>query len=227
VQAPPPAELLRAWERSAALAPLEREDLLLELVSAGDVPRGLPVGMRDARLLELRELLFGGVLEGAAECERCGEALEYSMGTEELRRGDVAEELELSVLGRELRVRVPTGADLADAAATGGVEEARALLVERSLGSDELPSEVLEAVAERLAEVDPLADASLALTCPACGHEWTAALEIGAWLWLEVESWARRTVLDVHALASAYGWSEAEILALGPRRELYLELVEG
>jgi hypothetical protein len=34
-------------------------------------------------------------------------------------------------------------------------------------------------------------------------------------------------VLDVHALASTYGWTEAEVLALGLRRELYLELVSG
>jgi hypothetical protein len=32
--------------------------------------------------------------------------------------------------------------------------------------------------------------------------------------------------MDVHALASAYGWSEREILALSDtRRRLYLEMV--
>jgi hypothetical protein len=33
-------------------------------------------------------------------------------------------------------------------------------------------------------------------------------------------------MLDVHTLASAYGWSESEILSLNPaRREFYLEMV--
>jgi|SRR5919204_1829304 hypothetical protein len=227
MQAPTAAELLGAWERSAGLGPVEREDVLLGLVSPDEDPAGLSVGARDARLLELREFLFGGVLDGAADCERCGESLEYSIESAELGGDWVAGELELSVLGHELRVRAPTGADLAAAAATRDLEAARAVLVERALGSNDLSADVLAAAAERLAELDPLVDTSLALTCPACGHEWTVALEIGAWLWLELESWARRTVLDVHALASAYGWSEAEILALGPRRELYLELVEG
>ena len=38
--------------------------------------------------------------------------------------------------------------------------------------------------------------------------------------------WAGRMLLDIHALARAYGWSESDILALPPRRrQAYLELV--
>ena len=43
--------------------------------------------------------------------------------------------------------------------------------------------------------------------------------------WLEIDAWARRTLRDVHALASAYAWSERDVLALSPtRRTLYREL---
>jgi hypothetical protein len=240
VQAPTAAELLTAWERSATLGTAEREDALLRLALPGDDPAALPVGERDARLLELRELLFGEELDGAAECPRCGEAVEYSVPSRTLRvepaRDEDGDGLELSASGHELRLRLPTGGDLAEAAAAADLEGARRLLLERCVlsaaadGRDvapaSLPAPVVAALAERLAQVDPLADARLALTCPECGFGWTVALEIGAWLWSEVESWAWRTLLDVHALASAYGWTEAEILALGPRRELYLELVD-
>ena len=240
MQAPTAAELLGAWERSAALGPAEREDALLELVLP-DEPARLPVGERDARLLELRELLFGGQLDGLAECPGCGEPVEYRVPTGALRaeqpRGVNGDGLALSTSGYELRFRLPTGGDLAAAASGGDLEGARLALLERCVlsatadGREEaparLPPEVVAELAERLAQVDPLADASLALTCPACGNGWTVALDIGAWLWSEVESWAWCTLLDVHALASAYGWSEAEILALGPRRELYLEFLNG
>jgi hypothetical protein len=231
MQAPDAAELLGAWERSARLGPAEREDVLLRLALPDDDPAGLPVGERNARLLELRELLFGDELDGAADCADCGETVEYSLDTGSLLAGrPVSEALELTALGRRFTVRLPTGADLAGAASVGDLEGARTLLLERCVGervAAALPADVVAELSERLARLDPLADAQLALTCPACGCRWTVALESGAWLWSEVDSWARRTLFDVHALASAYGWSEAEILALGPRRELYLELVEG
>ncbi len=227
MQAPDAAELLGAWERSARLRPVEREDALLRLALPDDDPAGLPVGERDARLLELRELLFGDELDGAADCPGCGEAVEYGLDTRSLPAGRPERgTVELDVSGRLLTVRLPTGADLTEAASAGDLEGARTLLLERCVGESALPSDVVAELSEQLAQVDPLVDARLALTCPACECRWTVALEAGAWLWREVDSWARRTLFDVHALASAYGWSETEILALGPRRELYLELVE-
>jgi hypothetical protein len=227
MQGPRAAELLGAWERSAALGPVEREDVLLRLAEPGVEPAELPVGERDARLLELRELLFGTELDGAANCPGCSVPVEYALETGSLLAGRPERgSFELTVSGRELLVRLPTGADLADAASAGDLEEATMLLLERVV-DEALPAEVIAELVERLAELDPLADARFALTCPACGHEWTLAFQIGAWLWSELEAWAWRTLLDVHTLASAYGWTEAEILALGPRRELYLELVGG
>lgn len=240
MRAPTAAELLGVWERSAAFGPAERADALLRLAVPDEDASDVPVGERDASLLDLRELLFGSELDGVADCAQCGEGVEYSLSADALRSGDGRADngdLALSALGYELRLRPPTGRDLADAAAEGDLDRARARLLERCVlsasvdGREEtsvtLPPALFGAVAERLAEAHPLADASFALTCPACGAAWSIAVDIAAWLWAEVESWARRTVLDVHTLASAYGWSEAEILALGPRRDLYLELVEG
>ncbi len=200
MHAPTAAELLGAWERSAALGPAEREDAFLRLTQPDEDPAGLPVGERDARLLELRELLFGGRLDGAAECPRCGEPVEYSASARTLRteRPQAAngDGHGLNAFGYELRFRLPTGGDLAEAAAAHDLEGARELLLERC---------VLSATADGREE----APAGLPP------------------LWSEVESWAWRTLFDVHVLASAYGWSEAAVLALGPRRDLYLELVKG
>jgi hypothetical protein len=239
VRAPAAAELLEVWERSAAFGPPERADALLMLALPGEPAAAPPLGERNARLLELRELLFGGELEGLAACPDCGEAVEYSLSAETLRGGDVevgADLLTLAEDGWEISFRLPTGDDLRAAASAGDVDGARLALLERCVVSAvaggreqpafRLPEHVVAALGERLAAADPQAETLLSLTCPACGGAWSIAFDAGAWLWTELESWARRTVLDVHALASAYGWSEAEILALGPRRELYLELVQ-
>jgi hypothetical protein len=61
----------------------------------------------------------------------------------------------------------------------------------------------------------------------ACGHE-TTQLDTAALLWDEITARAGALLHEVHRLASAYGWSEAQILALSPaRRARYLALVEG
>jgi hypothetical protein len=84
----------------------------------------------------------------------------------------------------------------------------------------------MDAIGERLASADPLAETRLALACPSCHHAWDAGFDIGQFVWAEVEALARRVLWEVHALASAYGWSESITLALSPaRRAMYLQLV--
>jgi hypothetical protein len=62
--------------------------------------------------------------------------------------------------------------------------------------------------------------------CPQCGAVDLADLDIGRFLWFEVRNAARRLLLEIHELASAYGWSEAAILGMSPqRRQGYLAMV--
>jgi hypothetical protein len=97
---------------------------------------------------------------------------------------------------------------------------------ERVLSPEELPSPVITALAARLAEVDPQADVQLSLACPACDHRWQEPFDIVTFFWREIEAWAAHLLREVHLLAMAYGWSEAEIVSMSPaRRRRYLELV--
>jgi hypothetical protein len=90
----------------------------------------------------------------------------------------------------------------------------------------QLPAEVVTGIAESMAQADLLADIQLKIDCPSCQHRWRAAFDIVSFLWTEIEAWARRILFEVHTLARAYGWREAEILALSAtRRQLYLEMV--
>jgi hypothetical protein len=44
--------------------------------------------------------------------------------------------------------------------------------------------------------------------------------------WSEISAEARRLLLEVHNLASAYGWSESDILSMSAlRRRYYLEMI--
>ena len=108
----------------------------------------------------------------------------------------------------------------------------RCLLAVRYQGTeqaiDQLPTDVEQAVGARMAQADPQADVQLALSCPGCRHHWQAPFDIVSFFWNELHAWACRILRDVHTLASAYGWREADILAMSSwRRQVYLEMVNG
>jgi hypothetical protein len=237
-------ELLRVWERGLTQTPAQRALTLLAAACPDTQPDALArlsVGQRDARLLTLREWTFGPQLVSLAACPACGERLELTFDVAEIRVASEVEPVEalsLSLDDHEVRFRLPNSLDLAAIAGHEDAVEARRLLLERCLlttqhngeetPGDQLPSNVLEAVVERMAQADPQADVQLALACPECGHEWQVALDIVAFFWSEISVWAYRTLHEVHVLASAYGWREADILAMSPwRRGFYLSLQNG
>jgi hypothetical protein len=77
-------------------------------------------------------------------------------------------------------------------------------------------------------EGDALFEANLELrvNCADCGAVWDAPFDPVPFLWERVEASARRLLGEIHALARAYGWREADVLALSSaRRRAYLELV--
>ncbi len=237
---PLPLLLLDAWEHGRGLPPARRA-LLLLAAGGPDAPAGLTAGQRDARLLELRRRAFGSRLVALADCPRCGERLELAFPVEDVLSDAVPAppaELALDLDGWAVRFRLPAAIDLADAADRGDAAAARQLLLERcvlaarrgdrELTAGELPEPVVAAVAGRMAEADPRADIRLDLACPGCGHGWQAPLDVVAFFWEELGAWAERTLREIHVLASAYGWGEADILALSPwRRHRYLEMVGG
>ena len=235
-------ELLGIWERGLSQAPVARALELLAAVypeASRDSLAELSVGQRDARLLRLRQMLFGSRLAGFVGCPSCGGRLELTLDVADFLAGSLSEpegEISLSVGEYELRLRLPNSCDVAAAARQGDVDAARRMLLDRCLrsascggepaSSDQLPRQVVEAAGERMAREDPLADIQVGVSCALCRHQWRMAFDIIAFLWSEIEVWACRTLRDVHTLASAYGWGEREILALSPvRRQFYLEMV--
>ena len=93
-----------------------------------------------------------------------------------------------------------------------------------------IPAEIAAALenemTETIATADPLAEIALELACPDCAATWSTPFDIVRFLWSEVDAWAARILDEVHVLASRYGWSEAEILALSPqRRQHYRDLI--
>jgi hypothetical protein len=198
------------------------------------------VGACAERLLGLHESLFGGRLEGFARCPECGAALELGLDISSLRAmvKPVAEMNGVFELGGvTVEYRALTAADLTDAAACVTVAQAHALLLDRAITASHAPDgeviapaqlagDVVERLAQRLAEGDPWAESLLELACPECMYQWTVLLDVAAFLWTALRARAQRLLQEVHALAAAYGWREKDILALSARRRAaYLAMV--
>jgi hypothetical protein len=95
----------------------------------------------------------------------------------------------------------------------------------KSLPGSSLPDNVVATIVEQMSCLDPQADVQLALACPACKYEWEAAFDIASFFWKELQSAGHKILREIHVLASAYGWSEAQILSMsGWRRQAYLAL---
>jgi hypothetical protein len=240
------SELLAVWEQGLSQGPVQR-GLTLLAAACPETPlealARLSLGQRDACLLALREWTFGPHLTSLAKCPGCGERLELNFDVADIRAlppafleagVPEAETLLLNVAGYEVRFRLPNSLDLTEVAAGG--EAGRQTLFERCLLAvrrngraarmHRLPAEVISAVAARMGQADPQAEVHLALTCPACGCNWQPLFDIVSFFWSEINSWAHRILYEVHTLASAYGWREADILAMSQaRRQLYLEMV--
>ena len=78
-----------------------------------------------------------------------------------------------------------------------------------------------------MALADPLAETRLTLHCPKCEVDWEESLDMTSFLWAEIDACVRRLLLEIHTLASAYGWTETEILSLGENRRVrYVEMVQ-
>lgn len=236
------AQLLEVWERGRHASLGERALLLLgaaESDMALEHIGALSIGRRDATLLKLRAQTFGDRLAGLSACPQCGEQLEMDFTVADIllpSPADIPPELTLVTGDYRVVFRLPNGFDVAalgreEAGPAAERQLLQRCIVEVSQGHEarcvvELPEEVIDAIASHMAEADPQAEIALALTCPACGAQWQALFDIVAFFWREIDAWAMRILHEVHVLASTYGWSEQDILALSPwRRQFYLELI--
>jgi hypothetical protein len=245
MNAPSVEHLLQAWERGCGLHPVRRALALLHAASP-DTPLDawacMPIGRRDSALLDLRETLFGKRIETVMPCPQCGEILESDFGVDDLRVPAsellaLPPALQWHAQGYAVDYRLPTSADLLQVLTETRGDESQTRLLTSCIGAihhkdqklvaGELPADIASAIQQEMARHDPGAEIRVTLSCPACMHAFDAVFDIVDYLWSELDDWAQRTLAQVHTLASAYGWSEPQILALSPaRRQHYIDRVQ-
>jgi len=230
------AGALELWEAGLTMTPAARALLLLEAAGHPDAA-AWPVGARDQALL--RSCCgAGGALAAVAECPGCGTPLDLLLDPAQLGTSTAAPHaITVDHEDYSVQCRLPTAGDLdhLDPHTSLDIQQDQLLsacvLHATCAGAPvelhDLPPAVIGAVERALEEADPGADLRLILSCAECGTEWDEELDPVRFAWTTVEQVARTLATDVHALARAYGWSEAEILDLSPfRRHLYLSAVQ-
>lgn len=229
------SDLLTLWEQGLGLHPLDQGLLALSAALPEVPPEGVadwPLGRRNRSLIELHRACFNSNLQAWASCNRCGEKMEFELDAANLvgkAAADTACSSAITVKGHSFRI--PTSRDLAQVAQERDPQAAAICLIERCRndgGEPPLWSEAdLDEIGEALAQADPLAETQISLRCPACNSEWVEAVDLATFVWSEIDARAKRLVWEIHALASAYGWTETEILSLTEaRRNLYLGMVQ-
>ena len=230
------SQILALWEAGRDCHPIDRGLLALAEALPGVDVASRPVGWRNLALLRLRQATFGPQLAACADCPTCGAAMAFDL--------DVATLLE-SVSAPPERAsaepmfdahgaawRLPSSRDQAQAAVAADSDAALALLlracrVDAPPDADLPQGAALDDIEARMEALDPAANIELSLRCADCAHAWTVALDADACVWDDISLCARGLLRDVHRLARAYGWTEPQVLALGPaRRAAYLELAD-
>ncbi len=236
------AEVLSVCERGLRESPVERPITMLAAVASGASRTSLAsltIGERDARLIDLRERTFGTEIACVVTCPECKQQLDLDFETRQIRSRFVADPAAAPWLdygAYRVRFRLPNSTDLATLVHLRSVEEARSVLLQHCLlevlangepiTADRLSQEAMEAVLAEMEQLDAQAEVRLATCCPGCGHQGETLFDIAAFFWTELQMNARRLLREVHALATAYGWSESDILSMSAaRRNAYLELV--
>lgn len=233
-------KLLAMWERGYGER-VSRKALALLTSAMPDAGESdlaaLPVGSRDAALLDLRERLFGTRFTGRTSCPACAEQIELMFDAGEVRRDAPSQRAFSMRIGDcDVELHLPSTRDLEAIESCDDLPSARAELFARCVESvhrgdelaaiDELPPEAIELAAARMSELDPQADVAFDVDCPACAHAWREPFDVVTFLWNELDAAARHLLQDVHQIALAYGWSEDAILALSPaRRAAYLGML--
>jgi hypothetical protein len=194
----------------------------------------LPVTDLDTLFLVLRRMYFGDIVRAEAICPagdcqkrldlsfRIGDFLAYHQPKMPARVVMTDEPGWFRVGGCPAVFRLPTTADLLAVVRTDDAEQ---LLAERCVRPSGQRPSVLRRLQNAMSSMAPNLCEELEGTCPECGTVIRLQFDPQKYVLSELRTDASSIHEDVHTLAFAYHWHEADILALPRRRRtLYVEM---
>jgi hypothetical protein len=214
--------LLSAWDQGMANHDVERALIMLSIAlpeEGHDHLAELPIAERNALLLRLRAITFGPVLRGFTECSNCGAAIEFTLPVDTL--------LSRSEVTPSFHLRPVNSHDLLALFSTHDCADAEKLLLTRCLKPNSTQHLSVSDLRKEFELLNASSETLVALECPTCSQQGQADFDAAHFLWAEVKHAASRLLVEIHELASAYGWSESAIAAMSAqRRSAYMEMLD-
>ena len=195
----------------------------------------LPLGKRIVRLLRIIELTSEETsMAVRLECPhaQCGQGLEMVLPFLQLMTaaggdGDLRRIIHFPRSdGSALPLRLPTGRDQAAwQTRKYSTQEEALTAIARSLidcpSESDLKIDEIEVLASVMEEADPLIAFHVSTRCPHCGQCAELPVDLEACVLRHLAQRQRNLLRDVHELATRYGWTEAEVLAVPMRRRAF------
>jgi hypothetical protein len=236
VDAPEPLTVLALWGDSARATPHQRLAALLG--ACGHPPDAIAndtLGERNRRLMLLHDSLIGRPIEARVDCPTCHTANIFAIPVAEMlalpRTGSTKAAAVVRHGPRDLQFRLPTMADIGILARSDGGSGlklrhavlARCLLHEPAMPPNDatiaaLDDGMIAAVEAAFDAADPLANIMVESACSDCGAAVAASVDIAQFVAADIDSFVAGLLRDIDMIASGYGWSEREIMALPARR---------
>jgi hypothetical protein len=236
----------RVQDLDIDFADQDRPALVTALLARNSEPsdaefwRAQPVGGRIAALLRVLAFTEGDrpQLPVRLSCTepQCGEPLEIALPFDALLAAapgeddDTARPVPVSLPGgRSAALRRPTGRDLHAWRRTpcASRHEAVATMLDALVVEGVVMPEDEPAIADVMATHDPLVAFTVSCACPACGAERDRPIDLETICLARLRQLQRGLLREIHVLASTYGWTEKEVLAIPPaRRAHFLRLIE-
>ncbi len=181
----------------------------------------LTVSQADRALAGLYTMLYGAQAECRATCVACGEGYEFTLdlpqiiAQQDADRPDPPDADGVWTMDDGTRVRAPTPADMK------GDPDRLALALTLNGTAD--PAEI-GAFLDRAA---PVLTLDLAASCAHCGAEAEVRFDLAAYITKRLAAERPFLIRETHLIASRYGWSHGEIMALTrDDRRAYAGLIE-
>ncbi|MFT3692969.1 MAG: hypothetical protein QM831_07500 [Kofleriaceae bacterium] len=183
----------------------------------------LTVRDRILLLLGISEMSLAQPIEAHVACA-CGETAVVELATSEL-AAFVEERASTPLVAGELELRLPTGRDQLRWTTLRSTNIALDVLADLVV-TGELTDTLVPAVDQVLAHADPLIEFAVETSCTKCNAALSKDIDLERIALVRLRN-ARRILLEqVHAIASTYHWTEAEISTLPAwRRAEYAALV--
>ncbi len=181
----------------------------------------LTAGERDRLLGRLWQEIFGDEVQSTVRCRACEERFDVDFLLSDL-LGSVFSDDQFAPNDQAPRVvqvlgctaRLPRGKE---ELAIAGMDKRSAAkyLSERCIVDGECEDPVV--FVEALGELEPVVNLKLAAKCPECGEEQSIGFDLQQYVMTALVEQREHVLIELHSLASAYGWSSAEILDLSRR----------